>query len=141
MSQAVKVGMFATVCLVILAILIWQIEDINPFADKGRRIDALFDSVAGLDEKASVRVAGVRVGRVDGVGLEGRKARVTLLLEKPVDMPQGTIARVANLGLLGEKYIEIIPGPAGGPPLPPDAVQAQVRHAGDGPLEIGRAHV
>ncbi len=122
MSQAVKVGIFATVCLVILAVLIWKIEDINPFAEKGRRIDALFDSVAGLDEKASVRVAGVRVGRVDGVGLDGRKARVTLVLEKPVDMPQGTIARVANLGLLGEKYIEIVPGPPGGPQLPPDAV-------------------
>src|SRR5688572_8930177 len=122
MSQAVKVGMFATVCLVILAILIWQIEDINPFAEKGRRIDALFDSVAGLDEKASVRVAGVRVGRVDGVGLDGRKARVTLVLEKPMDLPQGTFARVANLGLLGEKYIEIVPGPVGGPPLPANAV-------------------
>jgi phospholipid/cholesterol/gamma-HCH transport system substrate-binding protein len=122
MSQAVKVGIFATVCLVILAVLIWKIEDINPFAEKGRRIDALFDSVAGLDEKASVRVAGVRVGRVDGVGLDGRKARVTLVLESPVDMPQGTIARVANLGLLGEKYIEIVPGPPGGPQLPPGAV-------------------
>jgi phospholipid/cholesterol/gamma-HCH transport system substrate-binding protein len=116
------VGIFATVCLVILAVLIWQIEDINPFAEKGRQIDALFDSVAGLDEKASVRVAGVRVGRVDGVGLDGRKARVTLLLEKPVDMPRGTIARVANLGLLGEKYIEIVPGPPGGPELPPGTV-------------------
>lgn len=122
MSQAVKVGIFATVCLVILAVLIWQIEDINPFAEEGRRIDALFDSVAGLDEKATVRVAGVRVGRVDGVNLDGRKARVTLLLEKPVPMPEGTFARVANLGLLGEKYIEIIPGPPGGPALPPDAV-------------------
>ena len=122
MSQVVKVGIFATVCLVILAVLIWQIEDINPFAEEGRRIDALFDSVAGLDEKASVRVAGVRVGRVDGVGLEDRKARVTLLLEQPVPLVEGTIARVANLGLLGEKYIEIVPGPPGGPPLPPGAV-------------------
>jgi phospholipid/cholesterol/gamma-HCH transport system substrate-binding protein len=122
MSQAVKVGIFATVCLVILAVLIWQIEDINPFAEEGRRIDAVFDSVAGLDEKASVRVAGVRVGRVDGVGLQDRKARVTLLLEQPVPLVEGTIARVANLGLLGEKYIEVIPGPPGGAPLPPDAV-------------------
>lgn len=124
MSQVVKVGIFATVCLVILAVLIWQIEDINPFADEGRRIAAVFDSVAGLDEKASVRVAGVRVGRVDGIDLasDGRKARVTLFLEQPVALPEGTFARVANLGLLGEKYIEIIPGPAGGPPLPSDAV-------------------
>lgn len=122
MSQVVKIGIFATVCLVILAVLIWKIEDINPFAEEGRRIDAVFDSVAGLDDKASVRVAGVRVGRVDAVGLDGRKARVTLFLEKPVEMPAGTFARVANLGLLGEKYIEIVPGPVGGPPLPPGAV-------------------
>jgi phospholipid/cholesterol/gamma-HCH transport system substrate-binding protein len=122
MSQAVKVGVFATVCLVILAVLIWKIEDINPFAEKGRRIDAVFKSVAGLDEKASVRVAGVRVGRVDGVGLQDRMARVTLLLEQPVPLVEGTIARVANLGLLGEKYIEIVPGPPGGKPLPPGAV-------------------
>lgn len=122
MSQVVKVGLFATVCLVILAVLIWQIEDINPFAQEGRRIDAVFKSVAGLDEKASVRVAGVRVGRVDGVGLQDRMARVTLLLEQPVPLVEGTIARVANLGLLGEKYIEIVPGPPGGRPLPPGAV-------------------
>jgi len=122
MSQVVKVGLFATVCLVILAVLIWQIEDINPFAEEGRRIDAVFKSVAGLDEKASVRVAGVRVGRVDGVGLQDRMARVTLLLEQPVPLVEGTIARVANLGLLGEKYIEIVPGPPGGKPLPPGAV-------------------
>src|SRR5689334_25306468 len=102
MSQAFKVGIFATVCLVILAVLIWKIEDINPFAEEGRRVDAVFDSVAGLDEKASVRVAGVRVGRVDGVALaeDGHRARVTLLLEQKVPMPAGTIARVANLGLL-----------------------------------------
>ncbi|HET9225191.1 MAG TPA: MlaD family protein [Thermoanaerobaculia bacterium] len=124
MSQVVKVGIFATVCLVILAVLIWKIEDINPFAEEGQRIDAVFDSVAGLDDKASVRIAGVRVGRVDNVGLDqgGRKARVTLLLEQPVELPQGTFARVANLGLLGEKYIEIVPGPPGGPPLPDNAV-------------------
>lgn len=124
MSQVVKVGIFATVCLVILAVLIWKIEDINPFAEEGRKIDAVFDSVAGLDDKASVRIAGVRVGRVDSVGLDqaGRKARVTLFLEQPIELPRGTTARVANLGLLGEKYIEIVPGPPGGPPLPDDAV-------------------
>ena len=122
MKPLVKIGVFATLWLVILAVIIWQIEDWNPFAKEGRRIDAVFKSVAGLDEKASVRVAGVRVGRVDGVGLQDRMARVTLLLEQPVPLVEGTIARVANLGLLGEKYIEIVPGPPGGKPLPPGAV-------------------
>ena len=124
MAQAVKVGIFAAICLVVLAVLIWKIEDVNPFAPKQRRVDAVFDSVAGLDEKATVRVAGVRVGQVESLGLgpNGRNARVTIRLEKPLDLRAGTIARVANLGLLGEKYVEILPGPAGGPPLPENAI-------------------
>lgn len=124
MSSLIKVGIFATVCLVILALLIWQIEDWNPFVEEGQTLDAAFDSVAGLDEKASVRVAGVRVGQVEGLGLgpDGRSAQVTIRLDRPLALTQGTTARVSSLGLLGEKYIEIIPGPPNAPPLPPDAV-------------------
>ena len=122
MRQLVKVGVFATLCLVILAVLIWKIEDINPFGEEGQRLAAVFDSVAGLDDKAAVRLAGVRVGRVDGVGLDGRRAKVEILLDKPLPLTQGTTARIANLGLLGEKYVEIVPGPADAPPLPPGTV-------------------
>ncbi|HEV8580729.1 MAG TPA: MlaD family protein [Thermoanaerobaculia bacterium] len=122
MSSLIKVGIFATVCLVIVAVLIWKIEDLNPFAAKGQRIDAVFPSVAGLDDKATVRVAGVRVGRVDGVGLQDTHARITLALEKPLPLTVGTTARIANLGLLGEKYVELVPGPPGAPPLPENAV-------------------
>ena len=136
MAQAVKVGIFAAICLVVLAVLIWNIEEINPFAPQQRRVDAVFDSVAGLDEKATVRVAGVRVGQVESLGLgpNGRNARVTIRLDRPLDLRAGTIARVANLGLLGEKYVEILPGPAGGPPLPEDAVLP-----GETPLSIDDA--
>ena len=122
MKSLVKVGIFATLCLIVVAILIWKIEDINPFAVKGQRLEAVFPSVAGLDDKATVRVAGVRVGHVDGVGLQGTHARITLALEKPLPLTVGTTARIANLGLLGEKYVELVPGPPGAPPLPENAV-------------------
>ena len=114
MSQAVKVGIFGTIALIIAALFIWRIEDINPFARGAQRVDAMFNSVAGLDDKAAVRVAGVRVGRVDGIGLDGGRARVTLLLERPVALTAGARARIANLGLLGDKYVELVPGPEGG---------------------------
>jgi phospholipid/cholesterol/gamma-HCH transport system substrate-binding protein len=122
MSQAVKVGIFGTLALVIAALFIWRIEDINPFARGQRKIAAVFDSVAGLDDKAAVRVAGVRVGRVDGIGLENGRARVTLLLEQPLDLTEGARARIANMGLLGDKYVELVPGPPSAPPLPEHAV-------------------
>ena len=117
MSQAVKVGIFATICLVILAVLIWKIEDINPFHKNGRRIDAVFDTVAGLDDKAAVRVAGVRIGRVDGISLAGDRARVSMVLEKPIRLTNGTRARISNIGLLGDKYVELVPGPTSAPLL------------------------
>ena len=122
MSQAVKVGLFMTAALLVLAWLILSVEDWKLFGGKGERIDALFDSVVGLDDKAAVRMAGVRVGRVDGIRLEGRKARVSLLLDQPLGLTEGTVASIANQGLLGDKFVELQPGPEGAPPLPPGSV-------------------
>lgn len=124
MKSAFKVGIFATICLVVLGLLIWKIEDFNPFEKKGQRLHALFNSVAGLDDKASVRIAGVKVGHVDGVGLQGAKALITLALDKEQKLTVGTTAAIANLGLLGEKYVELVPGPPDAPALPPNAVLA-----------------
>jgi len=114
MSQTVRVGIFMTVCLVALAWLIMRVEDWNLFNPKGKRVDAIFESVVGLDDKAAVRIAGVRVGRVDGIRLDGHRARVTLLVEPQIVLTEGAEAAIASQGLLGDKFIEIVPGPEGG---------------------------
>lgn len=119
MTQAVKVGLFVTVCLAVLAYLILRVEDLRLFGGEGQRVEVLFDSVVGLDDKAPVRVAGVRVGRVDGITLAGQRAKVSLLLEVPVPLNEGSSASIANAGILGDKYVELILGPPGAPPLPP----------------------
>jgi phospholipid/cholesterol/gamma-HCH transport system substrate-binding protein len=134
MSQTIKVGIFATICLIILAVLIWKIEDINPFHQSGRRIDAVFDTVAGLDDKAAVRVAGVKIGHVDGINLLGERAKVTMVLEKPITLHEGTIARISNLGLLGDKYVELVPGPESAPLLAKNA-----RLPGESPVSFDQA--
>ena len=124
MSSSVKVGIFFTVALALLAALILRIEDWNLFGPKGKRIDALFETVVGLDDKSAVRVAGVRVGRVDGIRLDpsGRSARVTLLIETELTLTEGALATIANQGMLGDKFVELDPGPAGAPPLAPGAL-------------------
>lgn len=123
-SQTVKVGIFMTACLVILGWLILRVEDWKLWGPKGVRVDAVFDSVVGLDDKAAVRLAGVRVGRVDGISLEGRKARVSLLLDQPIAFVEGSYAAIANQGLLGDKFVELRLGPEGAPLLPPGTVLA-----------------
>ena len=123
MSQALKVGIFGVIALVVLGYLILQVEQWSPFAPEGVRYQASFDTVAGLDDKASVRIAGVVVGRVDGVGLgDDGRALVTLLMERPVELRQGASARIANLGILGDKFVLLDAGPPGAAVLPPGSV-------------------
>lgn len=122
MNQAVRVGVFMTLALVVLAYLIMKVEDVELFGKPGRTIDVVYTSVAGLDDKAAVRIAGVRVGRVDGIRLAGSKARVTVRLEQGVKLTQGTTAAIASLSLLGEKYVEIVLGPPDAPELPAGTV-------------------
>ena len=54
MPQTVKVGLFMTAALVVLAWLILAVEDWRPFGPPGTRIDAEFDSVVGLDDDLEV---------------------------------------------------------------------------------------
>lgn len=122
MSQAVKVGIFAIVVLVVLGALILQIEDVRLFGGPESTLFAAFDSVAGLDDKSAVRIAGVRIGRVDGIGLEDRRAVVRMVLEEDLPLTEGTVARIANMGLLGDKYVILEPGPSEAPPLAEEAV-------------------
>lgn len=120
MNSAAKVGLFMLVVLGIAAFFILRIEDIQVGdAADTKKIDVIFDSVAGLEKKSRVRVAGVPVGKVTDIKLQpDGRARVTLEVSRDVQLRQGASARVANLGLLGEKYIELEPGNAGAPLIP-----------------------
>ena len=117
MNQAMRVGIFMTLALVVLGYLIMRVEDIDLFSKGGSRIQVSYASVAGLDDKAAVRIAGVRVGRVDGIKLSGTEALVTVRLDQPVKLTEGTTASISSVSLLGEKYVELIPGPDNAPEL------------------------
>jgi phospholipid/cholesterol/gamma-HCH transport system substrate-binding protein len=108
------------VVLGILGYFVLKIEDVQIGHGAGtRKVTAIFDSVAGLDNKSVVRVAGVRVGKVSNIKLRpDGKAEVTLDVDPEVILHPGASAHVANLGLLGEKYIELDPGPASAPAIP-----------------------
>ena len=119
MTPAARIGLFMILGLIILGVFIIKIEDI-PVGERGDRltVSARFTSVAGLDRKAAVRIAGVRVGKVEAVDLDGSEAVLTLSLNPLVRLHQGASAQVTSLGMLGDKYIEILPGDPDLPLLP-----------------------
>ncbi|HUO85431.1 MAG TPA: MlaD family protein, partial [Thermoanaerobaculia bacterium] len=119
MTAAAKVGIFMLIVLVIAGYFIIRIEDIILGGGGERKeVRALFDSVAGLDEGSPVRIAGVRVGKVSRISLTSDgNALVTMELDPEVDLHRGASAQIAELGLLGDKYVELFPGETSGPIL------------------------
>lgn len=75
-------------------------------------VTALFDNVGGLKPRAPVKSAGVTVGRVSSISLDGRTFQgvVTMELEKRYAFPKDTSAAILTAGLLGDQYIGLNPG-------------------------------
>ncbi len=118
MSTAAKVGAFFLVALVLAGLLIWKIKDLRFGKPSERTLSVQFDDVAGLKNKADVRLAGVLVGKVGKIRLVGGKALVDLELTTDVELRKGASATIQSLGMLGDKYVELVPGPVGAGPLP-----------------------
>jgi phospholipid/cholesterol/gamma-HCH transport system substrate-binding protein len=128
MTSAAKVGAVMLIALAVLGYFILRIEDISLSRSKTtREIKAVFDDVAGLDDESAVRIAGVRKGHVKDIKVRpDGSAEVTMQVDDDVPLHADATARVANLGLLGEKYIELDPG-SGKAPVLPEAQSVMIR--------------
>lgn len=71
-----------------------------------------FDDVAGLSRQAEVKMAGVKVGWVENLILRGvdHKAHATVMINEKYRLYDNASAVVRQEGLIGTKYLEIIPG-------------------------------
>jgi phospholipid/cholesterol/gamma-HCH transport system substrate-binding protein len=112
MTSAAKVGIVMLIALAVLGYFVIRIEDISLNRSRTtREVKAIFDDVAGLDDESAVRIAGVRKGHVTNIRvLPDGRAEVTMEVDDDVPLRSNAQAKVANLGLLGEKYIELEPG-------------------------------
>ncbi|OQX54178.1 MAG: hypothetical protein B5M54_05755 [Candidatus Aminicenantes bacterium 4484_214] len=124
MSREIKVGLFVSLALLILIIFIFAVGDLSGyFRPKGYPLYVYFDSAAGLEKKTLVRLAGVKIGRVEDIRLKKSQAEILLLIDKKVQVSRDSVATLAALGLLGEKYIEILPGKSAEYCQPGDTLQ------------------
>src|SRR5205809_3531975 len=90
-------------------------------------VHADFTEVGGLVEGATVRLAGVQIGRVSAVNLPpqpGGKVRVDLTIARRFSdrIRKNSVARIETQGLLGDRIVEITVGDTTAPPLAPGEV-------------------
>lgn len=110
-----KVGIFVFIGLVILAVFILSIGKFRTWAS-GYNVGFIFNFVNGVKVGAPIRFAGVDVGEVKKIEFnylpEEKRDQVLVRcwVKSKVEIPRDSTIWVNTLGLLGEKYIEIMPG-------------------------------
>jgi phospholipid/cholesterol/gamma-HCH transport system substrate-binding protein len=133
-----RVGVFVLVALAVFLGLVYALGARARLFEARYTIHADFIEVGGLVEGATVRLAGVQIGRVTGVHLPGEpggKVRIDLTIARRYSdrIRKNSIARIETQGLLGDKIVEITVGNATAPPVAPGEVLA----ARD-PADLGR---
>ncbi|MGB9667555.1 MAG: outer membrane lipid asymmetry maintenance protein MlaD [Thermosulfidibacteraceae bacterium] len=75
-------------------------------------LKAEFTNVGGLKVGASVEIGGVEIGRVNKIYIDPKNytAIVDMSISDKVKIPDDSIAAIKTKGLIGEKFVEILPG-------------------------------
>lgn len=115
-SLELKVGVFVLVGLIILGILVFKAGDF--YLKPGYTIHVYFDYITGIEKGAPVRLAGVDVGEVTEIHVlrntEGEtRVEVLCRIDQGVYVEEDAEVRINSVGLIAEKYIEILPGTSG----------------------------
>jgi phospholipid/cholesterol/gamma-HCH transport system substrate-binding protein len=107
----VVIGALSIAVLAAMVLAAFRADDL-PLIGGGDTYYAAFSEAGGLQPNDEVRVAGVRVGKVDTIELDGDQVKVAFKVERGVDFGQETGASIKVRTLLGSMFLAL--EPAGG---------------------------
>ncbi|MFF0492732.1 MlaD family protein [Nocardia sp. NPDC003482] len=104
-AAAWRLGLFAVVMIVVLGLVFTAIK--RPVAGPTEAHDALFTDANGLKVGDDVRMNGVQIGKVDGIELDGTRARVRLSLKTDAPVYDNSKLAIRYQNLTGQRYIDL----------------------------------
>ncbi|KOX33763.1 ABC transporter substrate-binding protein [Saccharothrix sp. NRRL B-16348] len=105
-APLIKLGVFATITVLATTLLAVTISNVNFNGATG--YTARFTDVTALNEGDDIRIAGVRVGQVDGIRVVDRRlAEVEFSLEGDRTLPASVTATIKYRNLVGQRYIAL----------------------------------
>lgn len=113
----VGIAVFAVIA-VAATWLIWSTLS-NYVSGGTAEYSAEFTDASGLHEGDDVRVAGVKVGRIEGMELDGTTAKVTFTVQEEHAVFANTRAQLRYQNLTGQRYLALRPGSGPARPLEP----------------------
>ena len=111
-TTSLKVGAL-TVATVLVALLVLRFVDRQVSSDDGYLVYVLLEDVGGIAKRSLVRVAGIPVGSVENISLQGEQARVDIRMQPNVPLYEDAQAGKNMRNLLGESFIGLTPGTPG----------------------------
>lgn len=118
LSTEKKVGLFFLVTIFALALVIEAVEDWRPFETRSD-YSAYFETATGINAGDSVRLAGVEVGKIKSVGIEGNKVRIDFYVVDGTRIKEDSVAMIRQANLLGGQFLGIDFGTEESKVLPP----------------------
>ncbi len=83
-----------------------------PVRQRGFNITIIFENVTGLEKGDGVTVSGLKVGHIQQMQLERGHVAVHVWMDGKVPFPRDSRAAIRSIGMIGEKYIDLMPGNA-----------------------------
>jgi phospholipid/cholesterol/gamma-HCH transport system substrate-binding protein len=108
----VVVGAISLAVVALLVLAAFRAQDL-PVIGGGDTYYAAFSESGGLKANDEVRIAGVRVGKVEKVALDGDHVKVTFRIESGSGFGQDTRAEIKVKTLLGAMYLGLVPAGSG----------------------------
>lgn len=107
--RTAKVGLMVLIGIAAV-VLVFRFVDERSQAGEGYRVYALFDDAQGLIAKSRVVIAGIPVGYIDTISLQGDQARVDIMMNGDVPLYEDASVAMRAVSLLGEKVLALNPG-------------------------------
>jgi phospholipid/cholesterol/gamma-HCH transport system substrate-binding protein len=111
-GNVIETVMGAVVLVVAALFLFFAYSSSQLRSVPGYQLTADFEHIDGIRDGSDVRISGIKVGSVLGTTLDPNTflAKVQMSVQPSIKLPDDSVAEIVSSGLLGDKYMSLVPG-------------------------------
>jgi len=111
-GNVIETVMGAVVLVVAALFLVFAYQTSQLRSVPGYQLSADFERIDGIRQGGDVRISGIKVGSILSEDLDPKTflAELRMSIDPSIKLPDDTVAEIISAGLLGDKYLSLVPG-------------------------------